>query len=192
MTQAELERELTRDELIALKNKRTGVTVFQISWIMVFVCLILVNLQIRSNFATWPPEGVASLDKVLPTLATIGLIASSVLARMARKAMSTGQREKFFTPWVSAIGLGAAFFVIMTLQFFTAQMDNQYGAIFRVMVAYHALHAIVIGYIMYRVYQTAKAGGYTPRDHFPVEAGSRLWDFVVVAWIMFYVVLYVL
>jgi cytochrome c oxidase subunit 3 len=189
---SQLEQEMSRDELIALRNKRTGVTVFQWSWILVFVCLILVNLQIRGNFATWPPEGVAALDKVFPTIATIGLLISAWLARSGLKAMAAGEREKFFSPWLGALGLAIAFFVVMTVQFFSAQIDNQYGAIFRVMIGYHALHAVVIAYIMLRVYQMARAGGYSPRDYFPVEAGARLWYFVVAAWIMFYVVLYVL
>jgi len=45
--------------------------VFQISWILVFVCLIMVNLQVRANLRRGP-AGCAPLDAVLPTLATVG------------------------------------------------------------------------------------------------------------------------
>ena len=67
-----VEQALSRSERQALANKRTAVTVFQVSWIMVFVCLIVVNLQIRSSYPTWPPPGVDALDRILPTVATIG------------------------------------------------------------------------------------------------------------------------
>ena len=52
------QRELSREELQNLRNLRTGVTIFQLSWIMVFVCLIIVNLQLRGNFVSWPPPGM--------------------------------------------------------------------------------------------------------------------------------------
>jgi hypothetical protein len=41
--------ELSRDERIKLENNRLGLLLFQFSWILVFVCLVFVNLQIRWN-----------------------------------------------------------------------------------------------------------------------------------------------
>jgi heme/copper-type cytochrome/quinol oxidase subunit 3 len=189
-----MEQSLSRDELIALKNRRTAVTVFQVSWIMVFVCLSLVNFQIRSNFPTWPPEGVAALDRVLPTLATVALLVSGVMARAGVSAVASGQIGAFMTPWRLAIGLGAAFALVMAFQWATVQISGQYSAIFRVMVGYHALHAIVIGWMMIRVYQSAQRGDYDdahPMKTWLVEASARLWYFVIVAWVLFYAVLYV-
>jgi heme/copper-type cytochrome/quinol oxidase subunit 3 len=183
---------LTRDEIIALKNKRTAVTVFQISWIMVFVCLIVINLQIRSNFTSWPPPDVPGLEPILPTLATLGLLASAVLAGRGVRAIARDERARFFQPWGIALGLGTAFVLIMAFEWVIVQDAGQFGTIFRVMVAYHAIHAIVIGCIMWRVYQSARRGAYSPRDYFAVEGTARLWYFVVVAWILFYVVLYIL
>ena len=58
MTQQALEQKLTRQEQLQLRNRRTGLTVFQISWIMTFVCLIVVNFWIRGNTDSWPPAGV--------------------------------------------------------------------------------------------------------------------------------------
>jgi heme/copper-type cytochrome/quinol oxidase subunit 3 len=192
MHQDVLEKQLSRDELLALKNKRTGVTVFQISWIMVFVCLILVNLQIRSNAPSWPPPGVQGLEPILPTVATIGLLASALLARSALKAIGAEQHESFLEQWRLALALGAGFVLIMAYQWVSVQFSGQYSTIFRVMVAYHAVHALVIGYIMWRAYKTGQMGGYTVLRHWPVEAATRLWYFVVVAWVLFYIVLYII
>lgn len=192
MHQDVLEKELSRDELIALKNRRTGVTVFQISWIMVFVCLTLVNLQMRGNSPSWPPPGVQGLEPIVPTVATLGLLASALMARNGLKAVSAEQRESFLSQWRLALALGAGFVVIMAYQWVTVQFSGQFSTIFRVMVAYHAVHALVVGYIMWRVYQTGLAGGYTALRHWAVEAAARLWYFVVVAWVLFYVVLYII
>ena len=190
MNQNALERELTRDEALALKNRRTGVTVFQVSWIMVFVCLIVVNLQIRSTNPSWPPPGVQGLEPILPTIATVGLVASALLARGGLKAIGSGQPGAFLSQWRLAMALGAGFITIMAYEVISVQGSGQFSTIFRVMVAYHAVHAIVIGYIMWRVYRTAQAGGYSVLRHWPVEGAAKLWYFVVVAWVMFYVVLY--
>ena len=162
------QRELSREELMALRNKRTGVTVFQISWIMVFICLIVVNLQLRGNFASWPPPGVESLDKVLPTLATIGLLASMFLARMGLKSIQHERLSVFKTQWGSAIALGVAFLVIMAFQWVSVPFSGQYSTVFRVMIAYHAIHAVVIGYIMIYVYRNAAS--YDAVHNWAVEA----------------------
>lgn len=185
-----MEQSLTRDERIALQNRKTGVTVFQISWIMVFVCLCIINLQIRSNFPSWPPAGVAALDRILPTIATFALIASGV-------ATARGVKRDLVRQWRIALGLGIVFTLIMLVQWITVDtggLGAQYGTIFRVMVAYHAVHAVVIGWIMWRVVKNAARGDYadgSPLKTWIIEAAARLWYFVIAAWVLFYVVLYI-
>ncbi len=183
---------LSRDELIALRNKRTGVTIFQISWIMVFVCLIVVNLQIRSNFVVWPPVGVDELNRALPTVATLALLISSVAAYLGLRALRQSDRVGMLNNWRVALVLGVAFIAIMALEWVAVPFSEQYSTVFRVMTAFHALHALAIGLIMVQVYRTALAGGYDLAHHWAVEASVKLWYFVTVAWIMFYVVLYII
>lgn len=185
-----MERQLSREERLALKNRRTGMAIFQISWIMVFVCLIVVNLQIRSNFTTWPPEGVAKLELGLPTFAALLLVISGFFVRSALHAVEADQ--SFVGPWRIALALGAAFILIMTWEWLNAPVttdaSQQYGVLFRVMTAFHAIHALVIGLYMIRVDRFRAF--YSARDYWAVEAGAKLWYFVVAAWLMFYVVLY--
>lgn len=192
------EIKLTREEQIALKNRRNGVTIFQVSWIMAFVCLTVVNLQIRWNFPSWPPEGVAALDRVLPTIVTIGLIVSMWSARQGLKVLQVGNYQKFTRHWKLSIGLGIAFILGMAFQWITADVGSQYNTIFRLMVAFHGFHAFVILIWMATVKLDAEGAStdeapiYNPIKHWKIEASVRLWDFVVVAWLMFYVVLYIL
>lgn len=184
------ERELSRQELQDLRNKRTGVTVFQISWILVFVCLIMVNLQLRANFVSWPPPGVQPYDPLLPTVALVGLVVSALLAHNGLKAMENGSREGFQRMWRLAIALGVAFVAIMAFEWVTVPISGQYSTLFRVMTAFHAVHALVIGYIMIYVYR--RAASYDSVRHWAVEATAKLWYFVVIAWILFYIVLYLI
>jgi heme/copper-type cytochrome/quinol oxidase subunit 3 len=196
MNQTVLEQNLSRDELIALKNRRTGMTVFQISWIMVFVCLIVVNLSMRGNFPSWPPPGIDPLDRVLPTLATIGLIISGVLARRAVQAVQQNHKETFLAQWRITLLMGIGFVLIMAYEWLSVGVSGQYGLVFRLMTAFHAIHALVIAYVMFRVQQSVQHDAYgttfEPLRFWPVDGALKLWYFVVIAWLMFYVVLYII
>lgn len=158
---------------------------------MVFICLMTVNLQIRANYVSWPPAGVASLDRILPTLATVGLIVSGFYAARGLNGIRTEQRDAFFTNWRWALLLGVGFIAIMAFEWFIVPFSEQYSTIFRVMTAYHAIHALIIGWMMLRVYRNARAGAYSPSDQWAVEGAAKLWYFVVIAWILFYIVLYI-
>jgi len=59
--------------------------------------------------------------------------------------------------WRVALALGVIFVGIMAFEWLTVPFSGQYSTLFRVMVAYHAIHALVIGYIMIRVYRNAAA-----------------------------------
>jgi heme/copper-type cytochrome/quinol oxidase subunit 3 len=186
------ETDLSRDELIALRNKRTGMTVFQISWIMVFVCLFVVNLSIRGNFLTWPPEGVERLSPVVPVVVSILLLVSGWTAYRSLKAINAGDTAHFFSQWRLTMGLGVLFLIGMGIHWFGVTDSGQYGTISRSMIGYHALHALAIMAYMWHVDGRVRAGVVNARDSWSVEAGFKLWVFVIVAWIIFFAALYVL
>lgn len=186
------EEQLSRDELLRLKNNRLGLTLFQLSWILVFVCLVFVQLQIRWSFPAWPPPGVERLSALLPTLATLLLLGSNVVVRRGMRALSGGSREGFRAQWGLTLALGAIFIAIMTYEWLVVPDSGQYSMVFRVMTAFHAVHALAIGYYLWRVFNYALHVGYTRHNFFAVEAGVKLWDFVTAAWLLFFVVLYIL
>jgi heme/copper-type cytochrome/quinol oxidase subunit 3 len=186
----QMEQQLTREQLQDLKKKRDGLVIFQISWIMVFVCLVVVNIQLRGNFASWPPPGVEKLGIVLPTIATVALIASGFFTRRAASAIKTDERSGFLTSWRIALVLGLIFVALMAVEWLIVPVSGQYSTLFRVMTAFHAFHALVIGLYMFRTLRFAQAGLYGATDFWSVEAGRSLWDFVIVAWLMFYAIIY--
>ena len=165
--------------------------IFQISWIMTFVCLIVVNFWIRGNSTTWPPEGT-QVEKLIPTLMTLVLIASSFFIRRGVRALKGDDIQTFAINWRNGLLLGGVFAIVMAVEFVAAPGSGQFLSIYRLMIGFHHIHALVIGYYMIRVYQNAKRGAYTSTDFWPVEGGTSLWDFVTVAWVLFYVVLYII
>jgi heme/copper-type cytochrome/quinol oxidase subunit 3 len=187
-----LEQELTREERQKLANNRTGMAIFQISWILAFVCLVIVNWQLRFGYTEWPPPGVEPMGKLVPSFATAALLVSVWLSRRGLTAMREGNRHAFLTQWGAAIGLGALFVGVMVYEWLIVPMGTQYGAIFRLMTAFHAVHALAIGLYMANVYFKARNGHYGSGgyDIWWIEAGVKLWAFVAVAWLLFFAVLY--
>ena len=181
-----------RDAAIRLKNNRLGLSIFQGSWIMVFICLVVVNWQLGFS-PGWRPEGADRPDLLLPSLATLALLVSTFFARQALKSVEGGQVASFLQQWRNAIGLGLAFFLIMLSQFFAMVPGGdgeQYVYMYRVMIGYHAIHALIIGYMMVQVWRYGQRGQYHAGNTWAVEGSAKLWYFVTVAWLMFYVVLY--
>lgn len=192
------ERQRQREEReaeIRLKNNRLGMTIFQISWIMAFVAMVVVNWQLRFNYAEWPPAGVEPFSPILPTIATITLFISTWLARNGLKLLYQGYTETFLNNWGLSIVLGIVFMAIVIFEWVTVSptaMATQYGVTFRLMTGFHFVHALAIIGIMIRVYHQGKNGAYSgdPHDSWAVEGTAKLWYFVTVAWVLFYVVLY--
>lgn len=178
-----------REEKQALENKRLGLLVFQISWIMAFMALIMVNWQLRFQYETWPPPGVRAMGVGLPTLATLLLLGSVILARRSRKAIEANRLKLFTHQWRGALLLTAVFVGIMAVEWLRVETGTQYSAVFRLMTGFHSLHAVAVGVFMVMVLRNA-AQHIENSHHWGIEAASKMMDFVFVAWLLFYVVLY--
>lgn len=180
---------------LRLKNNRLGMTIFQLSWIMVFLALIVVNWQLRFSYAQWPPAGVAPFDPLLPSIATLALLLSCGLVRRGWQGLRAGRLADFLLGWRLALALGTGFIVLIVYEFINvsaAALATQYGATLRLMAGFHLLHALAILVILLHVLRKAGRGAFSgdPRDSWAAEGTAKLWYFVTAAWLLFYVVLY--
>jgi heme/copper-type cytochrome/quinol oxidase subunit 3 len=206
LTDAErAEKKRERKEKQELDNKRLGLLIFQISWIMAFVALIMVNWQLRFSYETWPPPGVKAMGVWLPTLASGLLLASVFIARHARKQVQADETKNFITMWTISIGLIVAFVIIMAVEWARVQTGTQYSSVFRLMTGFHSLHAVAVGAYMGNILSNARHARaidsgkqanegivirYDSANSWAVESASKMLDFVFIAWILFYLVLY--
>lgn len=183
------------DADLRLKNNRLGMTIFQISWIMVFLAMIIVNWQLRFSYSEWPPAGVAPFDPLLPTAATVALLLSALLVKRGLQALRNGRIGGFLLDWRGAMVFGFAFLAVIVYEFASvsdAALATQYGITMRLMTGFHFVHAVAILAIMAHVIRCGAAGRYSGDEHdsWAVEGTAKLWYFVSLAWILFYVVLY--
>lgn len=186
-----------REAAIRLKNNKLGITIFQASWILVFVALIVVYWQLGYTEG-WRPTAEQRPGFLLPTVATLSLLASTYFAwdalRNLRQKAKPGTVNTFQSRWLAAIVTGAVFLAIMIQQAISIANPpgTQYASIYRVMIGYHAIHALIIGIMLIQVYRYSQVGRYHSENTWTAEAAARLWYFVTVAWLMFYVVLYLI
>jgi heme/copper-type cytochrome/quinol oxidase subunit 3 len=193
------EEQLQRAAELKLRNNRLGVTVFQFSWIMAFLALIF-SYWLLGFSEGWRPSPEQAPNFVLPTIATIALIVSGLVARQALKVvMQTEPKTKVgLTPafsklWLVAMALGIGFVVIMLQQFFAVPYDPmtaRFGLVYRLMIGYHAFHAIVTLIMFFQVWRFGADHRYHRENFWAVEGTAKLWYFVIVAWLLFYIVLY--
>jgi heme/copper-type cytochrome/quinol oxidase subunit 3 len=108
------------------------------------------------------------------------------------RAVQAEQPDRFLGAWRWAIVLGLLFAAAMTYEWLAVPFSGQYSNVFRLMVGFHGVHALVIGAFLIRVYRNGRAGHYNASHYWPVEGAAGLWHFVTIAWIMFYVVLFVI
>lgn len=185
-----LELGLTRQEQQALQNKRAGIFIFQASWILTFVCLAIVNWQMRFS-SNWMPNPDDRLGIVISTLATALLGMSALLVRQGVKVVNNQNLSQFLRLLLMAIVLGGVFVALIGYEWVTIATGTQYAQVFRLMTGFHIVHAVSIGIYLGLVYVNGRKRVYNANDYlWAVEAGAKLWYFVLVAWLLFYVVIY--
>ncbi|MEL6405834.1 MAG: cytochrome c oxidase subunit 3 [Chloroflexota bacterium] len=183
-----------------LSNNRMGVLVFQVSWIMAFVALLVSYWQLGFS-PGWRPSADLAPNPILPTLGTLVILASGWFARRGVQIVSetdpmpqADDTPPFRQTWLFAIVTGIAFTLVMVQQYFVIPFGDapevRFGMIYRLMIGYHAIHAIVTLVMMWQVYRLSADHRYNSENVWAVEGSAKLWYFVIVAWLMFYVVLY--
>ncbi|MFO7323726.1 MAG: cytochrome c oxidase subunit 3 [Chloroflexota bacterium] len=188
-----MEQQLSPQELQKLRNNRTGLFVLQVSWILVFVSLIVINLATRVNYPSWPPPGVSEPPVALPIIATLALFGSSVLVQRGYTAFTQGNRRALVRQWTGTLLLGLLFIAIITYEWLNVPENaGLYGQLFRLMTAFHAAHALAIGLFVLRTLRRVASGAYDQKNFWTVEATLKLWHFVTLAWTLFFVVLYII
>ncbi|MDZ4670139.1 MAG: cytochrome c oxidase subunit 3 [Phototrophicales bacterium] len=185
-----LELGLTKAEEQALQNRRTGIFIFQVSWILTFVCLAIVNWQMRFS-SNWMPNPDDRLGVIIASIATGVLGASALLIRRSVMVVNNHHLSRFLRLWLMVIGLGVVFVGLIGYEWVIVPTGTQYAQVFRLMTGFHIFHAVCIGIYLGLVYVNGRKRVYNANDYlWAVEAGAKLWYFVLVAWLLFYVVIY--
>jgi len=180
-------------------NATLGMTIFLVTWIMLFASLFLAYAVVRVQSAVWPPPSEPHLPLALPGLATLVLLGSGLVLRLGLAAARAGDPRALARSVLTTAGLGLVFLCLQTFgwrQLYGAGLrpgSSVYGSVFFAFTIFHALHVAcgllllaVLAFRAWRPPQTARS----PLTFARLTAA--FWDFVTAVWILMYVTVYVL
>lgn len=174
-----------------------GIVVALGSWAMMFAALFFAYAATRVQARQWPPPGMPVAPKLLPSISTAIIVASSVTVQSAvNKLRKLGDRAMFQRLFAVTIFLGLGFLEVQWLLWSELKRrglyltSGVYGSILCGFTYVHAAHIVAgLGALLW-VFVRAKRGKYGPHDWFGVRSVAYFWHFVGVVWVVMFVGLF--
>lgn len=184
---------------------RYGMTFFIASEVMFFVgffwayfnfALFPENVSgVASTAASWPPPGVHTFDPFhLPFLNTMILLLSGTTITWAHHSLIENDRKGLLWGLGLTILLGLAFTTCQAIEYSDAPFKfsggGVYPSVFFLATGFHGFHVIVGTTFLIICWLRARAGQFTPEQHFGFEAAAWYWHFVDVVWLFLFICIY--
>ncbi len=184
---------------------RYGMTLFILSEVMFFVGFFWAFFHFYlypehvagATTAVWPPEGIHTFDPLrIPLLNTMILLLSGCTVTWAHHALIEGNRRAMMVGLGITILLGISFSCFQALEYSEAPFHfaggGIYPSVFFLATGFHGFHVIIGTTFLGICWLRARAGGFTPTQHFGFEAAAWYWHFVDVVWLFLFFFVYVL
>jgi heme/copper-type cytochrome/quinol oxidase subunit 3 len=187
------------DWRVSLLSARTGVIIFIVSEVVFFASFFAVYFYFAAGptymgQGRWPPIGIQPVDPWgMPAVNTVVLLTSGVAVIVAHHAFLLAQRSAAQIALAIAIALGVLFLSIQVNEFFHAPFnyrDGAYASIFFIGTGFHGLHVFVGIVVLAISLLRLRAGHFTLKSHFGLEAPIWYWHFVDVIWLFLFVIFY--
>ena len=146
--------------------------------------------------AVWPPAGTHTFDPFrIPLLNTMILLLSGCTVTWAHHSLIEGHRRSLLAGLGITILLGMTFTTLQAVEYSEAPFHffggGVYPSVFFLATGFHGFHVIIGTLFLGVCWLRAKAGGFTPEQHFGFEAAAWYWHFVDVVWLFLFTFVYV-
>jgi cytochrome c oxidase subunit III len=182
-----------------IPNHRLGMMVFLVAESMLFTGLLGGYLVLRYSTPMWPPEGQPLLPLWAGTANLVFLAAGSVGIQFAVAAVRRASHRGLLRGISACLGSGFAFVAVLGVEWIRLRHEGlsltqggTYGALFYVLTGCHALHVLAVQIWVGTLLALALKDRFSPAHHEPVEMAAMFWHFVGVAWLVLFVILYLL
>jgi cytochrome c oxidase subunit 3 len=142
----------------------------------------------------WPPKGVVPFDAFeVPFLNTMILLLSGTTVTWAHHALLENDRRNLVRGLGITIILGLAFTSFQVFEYAHAAFgftEGIYPSTFFMATGFHGFHVIIGTCFLIVCFFRARAGHFTPTQHFGFEAAAWYWHFVDVVWLFLFVCVY--
>lgn len=168
------------------------------------VGLILIEITVVTVFSTsclylqmvnetWPPASTEVPDLLLPTLSLIIMLISCITMWLAGRAINENSSKRFaFYTAVSVLMAGVVLLIRwQKFQKFEFRWDeNAYASMVWILTGFHFLHVVSAAIGTAVISYLGMLGFYNKDRQIGVVVDTLYWNFVAVAWIPLYFVLY--
>jgi cytochrome c oxidase subunit 3 len=180
-----------------LNAAQWGMASFLLSEVAFFGTLIATYVAFMGKDIVGPTPSEA-LSMPLVIVATICLLSSSIVIRLAEQSLERGQQRKFRLLLAGTIALGIAFLVGTAIEWRELIKDhhltisrNLFGSTFYTLIGFHGLH-VSVGIIVMLIILAISLGRELSEQHRTgVEMVAWYWHFVDAVWIVVFLVVYV-
>jgi cytochrome c oxidase subunit 3 len=143
---------------------------------------------------TWPPPNITTFQPFeLPFMNTLILLLSGVTVTWAHHALLDGDRKGLERGLACTILLGLLFTTVQAWEYSHAPFhftDGIYPSTFFMATGFHGFHVIIGTTFLIVCFFRARAGHFTPQQHFGFEAAAWYWHFVDVVWLFLFTCIY--
>ena len=174
-----------------------GMVVFLGSWAVMFAAFFFAFGFYRVSATSWPPAAMEHVPFWLPLLSTGVLVASSVALERGRRLLERGNPVRFRAYLWQSTALAIAFLGLQILLWTTVWSSGvtvssgQFAGHFYLLTVFHGLHVLVGLVLLGRLIPMAY-GPPTPRLAVNTKVTTLFWHFVGVAWVLIFLLLFVL
>ena len=174
-----------------------GMVIFLGSWAVMFAGLFFAFSMHRVNAPHWPPASLASVPFGLPAASTVLIILSSLTLMRYSASVKTGERASLRRWLLRTVVLGVTFCGVQAVLWYGVHgsglvpSSGPFVGHLYLMTGFHALHVLVGLGLLLRLIPITDAG-LSPKLATNARLVSMFWHFVGVAWILIFLLLFVL
>ncbi len=140
--------------------------------------------KFTSTFSPWE----------LPLFNTLILLLSGTTVTWAHHSLQVGDRKGLLRGLALTIILGMIFTTCQAFEYSHAKFQfagHVYGSVFFMATGFHGVHVVIGTIFLIVIFFQARAGHFTPKQHFGFEAAAWYWHFVDVVWLFLFASIYV-
>lgn len=178
------------------RTSRIGMIVFVAGWSMMFGALLVTYLSLRQSAPHWPPPGLPTIDRNLPTIATLALLSSSATLQLGLRAIRDARSGALRAYLAATLVLGAGFLSLQIaswthmLHLGLDPTGSVYASCFFGLTIFHAAHVVVGLGGLSSLWPRVARGAFSAHAHRPLRNWTQYWHFMAAVWLVFFRAVY--
>jgi heme/copper-type cytochrome/quinol oxidase subunit 3 len=190
---------VTRDQLpTELSGERStgwwGMVILIANEATLFSSLIASYFYLRFNSPVWPLDNIKRPELILPAIASVILLSSSVFMQIGEAGIRRGSQGRLKFGFAVAFILAVIFLSIQLFEYSRSEFTpttNVYGSLFFAITGIHGMH-VIGGLLLNAVIQVRTYLGHFNANRMQgVENATLYWHFVDVVWVVVFLSLYI-